>query len=295
MWRNTVCHCIVIHCLATKHSCTASSHSTVTLRTAIHLHHQSIQSHCSVILQHHYTLQSYSTVTLCTAIHLHHQSIQSHTAWSFWSRTAPLYSAVIQQSHRGQPYIFIIRAYSHTQLGHSGVIQHHYTVQSYSSHTVLSYIIIRAYSHTLLGHSAVIQHHYTLESHSTVTLYNHTSSSSKHTVTHCYVILQSCSTLIQCSHTAESHCTAIHHHQSKQSHIAWSFCSHTAPLYPGVTQHSHTVLSYIIMKTYSTLLVLQCSHTAHTMWHIDISQSYWKVIQPIHDAVIQHRAPPSRA
>ena len=137
----SVCHCIVIHCLATKHSCTASSHSTVTLHTVIHLHHQSIQSH---------TAQSFcSTIIHC-----------SHTA----------------QSHCAQPYIFSIRAVTHRLVileSYSTIIQCSHTAVTLYCHTSSSqsYIIITAYSHTLLGHSAVIQHHYTLESHSTVTLY----------------------------------------------------------------------------------------------------------------------------
>ena len=134
-----VCHCIVIHCLATKHSCTASSHSTGTLHTVIHLHHHSIQSHCSDILQHHYTLQSYSTVTLCTAIHLHHQSIQSHTPWSFSSCT------LIQCGHTA------VTLYCHTSSSEHTVTHCLVILQSYST--------IIHWSHTAQSHCTVIHHH----------------------------------------------------------------------------------------------------------------------------------------
>lgn len=125
-----VCHCIVIHCLATKHSCTASSHSTGT------------PSYIFIITAYSHTAQTFcSTIIHC-----------SHTA----------------QSHCAQPCIFIIRAYSHTQLGHSGVIQHHYTVQSYStfrqpgSHTAHTYTY---HSHNEKSYNPSIMQSYGTESH----------------------------------------------------------------------------------------------------------------------------------
>ena len=210
-----VCHCIVIHCLATKHSCTASSHSTGT------------PSYIFIITAYSHTAQTFcSTIIHC-----------SHTA----------------QSHCAQPCIFIIRAYSHTQLGHSGVIQHHYTVQSYSSHTVLSYIIIRAYSHTLLSHSAVIQHHYTQHSHTVqsyiiiIKAYSHTLLGHSAVIQHPYTVQFA---VIQHPYTVQF--AVMQHHYTVQSYSTFRQPgSHTAHTY---TYHSHNEKSYnpSIMQSYGT-------------------------------------------